>query len=123
MNIHRLARTAPFSREIIASRHRGGITAADVGAQFQVSAKTVRKWSRRMQLEGQSGLHDRSSRPLKSPTALSPEWRAAVEALRRLRFTQVQIAAVLGLSKSRVQRNVAALGLGKLSALDRKSVV
>jgi transposase InsO family protein len=49
---------------------------------------------------------------------LPPEWRAAVEALRRLRFTQAKIADVLGLSKSRVQRNVAAVGLAKLSALE-----
>ena len=39
-------------------------------------------------------------------------------ALRRLKFTQAQIAKVLALSKSRVQRVVAAEGLGKLSALE-----
>ncbi len=39
-------------------------------------------------------------------------------ALRRLRFTQSQIAQVLKLSPSRTQRVVAAVGLGKLSALE-----
>jgi transposase InsO family protein len=41
-----------------------------------------------------------------------------VLALRRLRFTQAQIAQVLELSKSRTQRVVASGGLGKLSALE-----
>jgi transposase InsO family protein len=41
-----------------------------------------------------------------------------VLALRRLRFTQAQIAQVLTLSKSRTQRVVATSGLGKLSALE-----
>src|SRR6185295_15603197 len=38
--------------------------------------------------------------------------------LRRLKFTQAQIAQVLTLSKSRTQRIVASDGLGKLSALE-----
>ena len=118
MNIHSLARTTPVSREIIAARCISGISADVVGEQFGTSSKTSRKWTRRFKDEGPAGLRDRSSRPLTSPDALTPEWKAAVEALRRLRFTQAQIASVLGLSKSRVQRNVAAMGLGKLSALE-----
>lgn len=118
MNIHRLARTTPVSREIIAARCMSGISTEVVGKQFGTSGKTSRKWTRRFTEEGRVGLQDRSSRPLTSPTALSPEWKTAVEALRRLRFTQAQIASVLGLSKSRVQRNVAAMGLAKLSSLE-----
>ena len=118
MNIHSLARTTPVSREIIAARCSSGISAEIVGEQFGTSGKTSRKWTRRYKEEGRAGLKDRSSRPLTSPNALSPEWKAAIEALRRLRFTQAQIASVLGLSKSRVQRNVAAMGLAKLSSLE-----
>lgn len=118
MNIHRLARTTPVSREIIAARCISGVPADLVGEQFGTSGKTTRKWTGRFKAEGAAGLADRSSRPLVSPNDLSPEWKAAIEALRRLRFTQAQIAAVLGLSKSRVQRNVAAMGLAKLSALE-----
>jgi len=116
MNIHSLARTTPASRALIAARRDDGIAEAVVAKQLGVDRKTVRKWTKRKR-EGDV-LLDRSSRPLNSPTALPPEWRAAVEALRRLRFTQAQIAQVLGLSKSRVQRNVAAMGLAKLSALE-----
>ena len=118
MNIHSLARTTPSSRGLIAARRESGVSEALVAAQVGVDRKTVRKWTRRRQQEGDAGLRDRSSRPWNSPTALTPEWRAAVEALRRLRFTQAQIAEVLRLSKSRVQRNLASVGLAKLAALE-----
>ena len=118
MNIHKLARTTPASRALIAARRAAGFGEAIVAGQLGIDRKTVRKWTRRQQLEGTSGLHDRSSRPSRSPTALDPAWREAVLALRRLKFTQAQIAQVLTLSKSRTQRVVAAGGLGKLSALE-----
>lgn len=116
MNIHSLARTTPASRALIAARRDEGIAEAVVAKQLGIDRKTVRKWTKRKR-DG-ADLFDRSSRPLNSPTALPPEWRAVIEALRRVRFTQAQIADVLRLSKSRVQRNVAAMGLAKLSALE-----
>lgn len=118
MNIHKLARTTPASRALIAARRTAGVSEVAVAEQLGVDRKTVRKWTRRQLSEGEPGLRDRSSRPLRTPTALDPEWRDAVAALRRLKFTQAQIAQVLSLSKSRVQRVVAAKGLGKLSALE-----
>jgi transposase InsO family protein len=118
MNIHKLARTTPASRALIAARRAAGLGATVVAEQLGIDRKTVRKWTRRQQTEGTAGLHDRSSRPARSPTALDSAWRDAVLALRRLRFTQAQIAQVLELSKSRTQRVVASNGLGKLSALE-----
>jgi transposase InsO family protein len=118
MNIHKLARTTPASRALIAARRAAGIGEAAVAQQLGIDRKTVRKWTRRQHAEGPVGLQDRSSRPLRSPTALDAAWRDAVLALRRLKFTQAQIAQVLRLSKSRTQRAVAAVGLGKLRALE-----
>jgi len=118
MNIHKLARTTPTSRGLIAARRAAGLREAVVAEQLGVDRKTVRKWTRRQQMEGAAGLRDRSSRPTRSPTALDSALRDAVLALRRLRFTQSQIAEVLKLSTSRTQRVVAAVGLGKLSALE-----
>jgi hypothetical protein len=118
MNIHKLARTTPASRALIAGRRAAGLRESVVADQLGIDRKTVRKWTLRQQAEGLAGLHDRSSRPARSPTALDSVWRDAVLALRRLRFTQVQIAQVLRLSTSRTQRVVAAAGLGKLSALE-----
>ena len=118
MNIHKLARTTPASRALIAVRRAAGVREVVVAEQLGIDRKTVRKWTHRHRVEGANGLRDRSSRPTRSPTALGSEWRDAVIALRRLRFTQIQIAQVLTLSKSRTQRVVAAGGLGKLSALE-----
>ena len=118
MNIHKLARTTPASRALIASRRAAGFRESVVAEQLGIDRKTVRKWPRRQRSEGTAGLRDRSSRPATSPTALDSAWRDAVLALRRLRFTQSQIAQVLKLSPSRTQRVVAAVGLGKLSALE-----
>ena len=118
MNIHKLARTTPASRALIAARRASGVREAVVASHLGIDRKTVRKWTRRQQLEGSGGLHDRSSRPATSPTALDPAWKEAVLALRRLKLTQAQIAQVLKLSKSRTQRVVASGGLGKLSALE-----
>ncbi len=118
MNIHSLARTTPSSRGLIADRRAAGSTEAAVATQLGVDRKTVRKWTKRKRDEGQAGLLDRSSRPHVMPTALPEEWKAAVAALRRIRLTQAQIAELLKLSKSRVQRTVAAVGLAKLSALE-----
>ena len=118
MNIHKLARTTPASRALIAARRASGVREAVVASHLGIDRKTVRKWTRRQQLEGTAGLHDRSSRPARSPTALDSAWKEAVLALRRLKLTQAQIAQVLKLSKSRTQRVVASGGLGKLSALE-----
>ncbi len=118
MNIHSLARTTHSSRGLIADRRAAGSTEAAVATQLGVDRKTVRKWTKRKRDEGQAGLHDRSSRPHTMPTALPDEWKAAIAALRRIRLTQAQIAELLKLSKSRVQRTVAAVGLAKLSALE-----
>jgi transposase InsO family protein len=118
MNIHKLARTTPASRALIAARRAAGVGETIVAEHLGIDRKTVRKWTCRHRTEGANGLRDRSSRPARSPNALDSAWRDAVLALRRLRFTQAQIAQVLTLSKSRTQRVVASGGLGKLSALE-----
>jgi hypothetical protein len=60
MNIHKLARTTPVSRALIASRRAAGVGEAVVAGQLGIDRKTVRKWTRRRESEGNSGLHDRS---------------------------------------------------------------
>jgi transposase InsO family protein len=103
---------------VIAARVDAGLPKNKIADQFAVTSKTVSKWSRRFKTEGPAGLLDRSSRPQHTPTALDDDWKTAVMALRKLRFTQAEISHVLKLSKSRVQRVVATNGLGKLSALE-----
>ncbi len=118
MNIHSLARTTPASRALIASRCEAGSDSKIVAKQFGIDRKTVDKWKRRKQQEGEAGLKDRSSRPKRTPTRTPDDWRWAVECLRRLRFTQQRIVDAIGLKKSTVQRICAELGLSKLSQLE-----
>jgi len=118
MNIHSLARTTPASRAVIAARVYADVPKSEVADQFAVTSKTVSKWAKRFATEGREGLRDRSSKPHSSPTALNEDWKNAVLALRKLKFRQAEIAAILSLSKSRVQRVLASKGLGKLAALE-----
>ena len=64
MNIHKNARLTPRSRDLLVrrvlfERQSPMSVATDMG----VSLRTVAKWVRRFEAEGESGLADRSSRP------------------------------------------------------------
>ena len=122
MSSHRMARTTALGREDIARRKACGQAVARIARDVGVSDKTVRKWcARRGQETGR--LDDRSSRPRRSPTALPAAWVDAVVALRRLRFTQLQIAQQLRLTRSTVARVCKRAGLSRLAALDPKAPV
>ena len=54
-------------RRMVAFVLQGGWTVTATAERFHVDAKTVRKWRDRFLTEGDSGLEDRSSRPLRSP--------------------------------------------------------
>jgi len=87
-----------------------------VATALGVSVRTVFKWLAR-QRKGE-GVHDRSSRPRRSPTALAPELVEQVAELRRQRLTGRRIAGVLGLPVARVHRVLRRLALNRLSRLD-----
>jgi transposase len=91
MDIHKNARLTLIRREELAQAvllQRMTLQAA--ASAFKVCARTAAKWTRRYQKEGLAGLHDRSSRPHRSPrrtgeappleqaVSLRPEtWRAS----------------------------------------------
>jgi transposase InsO family protein len=83
-----------------------------------VSLPTARKWLGRYLAEGAAGLADRSSRPRRSPRAISPSKALAIVELRRRRLTQGRIAESLGLSKSTVGRVLTRAGLSRLKDLE-----
>jgi transposase InsO family protein len=95
-----------------------GLSRAAAARQFNITPKTVAKWVDRFSAEGVLGLQDRSSRPLSSPRQSTPATRAAVEALRRQRYTAKQIAIEVGVSAATVSRILRRLGLNRLSALE-----
>ncbi|MFC8078351.1 leucine zipper domain-containing protein, partial [Streptomyces sp. NPDC057307] len=64
---HRNARLTVFGRRLLVERVLSGRPVAHVAAEMGVSRATAYKWVRRWREEGGAGLHDRSSRPLKTP--------------------------------------------------------
>ena len=119
MDIHKNAPLTPKGRErMVRAVIDCGLSKAAAARQFNVTPKSVAKWVKRFRSEGLDGLHDRSSRPLSSPSQTAPATAAAIEALRRQRHTGKQIAAEVGVSPATVSRILRRLGLNRLSALE-----
>ena len=116
MNIHANARLTVVRREELVSRVVAGERPSAVATALGVSVRTVFKWLAR-QRKGE-GLHDRSSRPRRSPTALAPEDVVRVAELRRQRLTGKRIAGQLGLPVARVHRALRRLAMNRLKLLD-----
>jgi transposase InsO family protein len=119
MNTHDNARLTAKGREhmVRAVVHQGSTKTA-AARQFNTTPKTVAKWVARFKAEGVVGLRDRSSKPLLSPSQISPTTADAVEVLRRQRRTQQHIAAELAISKASVSRILRRRGLSLLSSLE-----
>src|SRR6201984_668053 len=119
MDTHKNAPLTPKGREaMVRSVVERGLSKAAAARQFNTTAKTVAKWVKRFRTEGAGGLRDRSSRPHSLPSQTPAAACAAVEALRRQRYTGKQIAADVGISPATVSRILQRLGLNKLSALE-----
>ena len=91
MNIHKNARTTPYSRLLMARRVAAGERAVDVAADFYISGQTVRKWVRRWQSGGEIALLDRRSRPVRL-RGTPVERIAEIERLRRQRMSSPCLA-------------------------------
>src|SRR3546814_12378454 len=109
MNIHKNARTTPYSRaEIVRRVMVLRETPRAVATALGVSRRTVAKWLARYRAEGEAGLADRSSRPHCMPSATPADVVEQVITLRPQPITGQQIAATLALSPAtgtRVLRN------------------
>jgi len=119
MDTHKNAPLTPKGREaMVRSVVEGGLSKAAAAGQFNTTPKTVAKWVERFRAEGADGLRDRSSRPHFLPSQTAPAKCAAVETLRRQRYTGKQIAVEVGVSPATVSRILRRLGLNRLSALE-----
>ena len=119
MDTHKNACLTPKGREeMVRSVVDGGLSKAAAARKFNTTPKTVGKWVERFHTEGVAGLRDRSSRPLSSPSQTPQATCAAVEVLRRQRYTGTEIAAELGVSPATVSRILRRLGLNTLAALE-----
>lgn len=119
MDTHKNAPLTPKGREMmVRTVVEGGLSKTAAAMRFNTTPKTVAKWVRRFEAEGVTGLRDRSSRPHSSPSQANPAVCAAVEGLRRQRYTGKQIAAEVGVSAATVCRILKRMGLNRLSALE-----
>lgn len=122
MDVHKNARTTPYSRALIAARIQGGERVTAVAAAFGVCERTARKWARRA-AEGTAALEDRSCRPHHSPRAISAPLMVEIQRLRRRRWPGVAIAEALGISRATVSRMLQRLGLARLRSLNAPATV
>jgi transposase InsO family protein len=119
MNIHKNARTTPFSRAEIVRRVMAlGETPRTVATALGVSERTVAKWLARYRSEGEAGLIDRSSRPHEMPGATPADVIEQVIALRRQRLCGKQIAKALSVSPATVSRVLRKARLSRRRDLD-----
>lgn len=117
MQIHGNARLLPRQRTLMCERiRRQDWPPAEAAAAFGVSTRTAYRWLARF--DAGEEMTDRSSAPHRVPGRTAPETEAAIEELRRLRFTSTRIAAELDLAVSTVGAVLARLGLNRLSRLE-----
>jgi transposase InsO family protein len=117
MKLHANARSCPNSRRLIVERVEAGWSLAEAAAAAGVSDRTAAKWLARWRAEGEAGLVDRSSAPLRIPHRTSRRRVEAIVTLRRLRMTAAEIAEVLSMALSTVSAVLRRVGLGKRSRL------
>ncbi|WHX17937.1 IS481 family transposase [Streptomyces malaysiensis subsp. malaysiensis] len=117
---HRNARLTVYGRQLLVERVRSGRPIAHVAAEMGISRVTAHKWLRRWRAEGEAGLHDRSSRPHRTPHRTPAAVEDRVCRLRQDRkLGPARIGPILGLPVSTVHRVLARHGLNRLTFLDR----
>jgi hypothetical protein len=90
--------------------------------QFNVSWPTAKRWAARYAAMGKDGLHDRSSRPHRSPNRTPAAVVRRIVHLRwKKRVGPVQIATRLGVPASTVHAVLVRCRLNRLSHVDRRT--
>ena len=117
VHCHPNARLTPAGRARVFVAVEAGATVVAACLMFGVSRRWYYRWLPRWQVSRGDGLHDRSSRPLRSPQRLSPQAEALISGLRSTTgWGPDRIAAVLGLARSSVHRAIRRLGLSAARA-------
>jgi transposase InsO family protein len=114
MNGYKHARTTALSRVLIIERVQAGWTGEAIAKSLGISRRTVCKWVKRWRQEAEAGLHDRTSRPQRSPRKLAAACEQAVVHLRRTFLMPAYgIAAHQKLAYSTVCRYLARHGISR----------
>jgi len=115
MNTHKNARLT-FARrlELADCVLRGEVTLQAAATRHGVSLRTARKWMARYQKDGLEGLHDRSSKPHRSPKTMDSVKVQTIIKLRRNGLTMSAIAIATDCSVATVSRVCGPAGLSRL---------
>ena len=117
---HANALLTPAGRLLLVQRIQEGMPQAEVARQMRLSRGTGAKWWHRWCAEGEAGLVDRSSRPLRSPRRTDARVEERICRLRRsTRRGPVYLGARAGVPASAVWRLLCRNGLNRLSWIDR----
>ena len=119
---HRNAPLTPTGRLLLCQRIQAGEPIAHVAAAMSISRRCASKWWHRYLELGVEGLHDRSSRPRRSPTRV-PE-RVEAKICRQRRAEKVgpdRLAIHLDLPASTIYRVLRRHDLNRLDHLDRRT--
>ncbi len=118
---HRNARLSVFSRQLLVDRVTVlGKPVTMVATELGISRATGYKWIRRYRAEGLAGLDDRSSRPHRSPRALSQEQVTAILGARVAhRFGPHRLAYLTGHPRSTISDVLARAGMSRLDQADK----
>jgi transposase InsO family protein len=113
----------PFGRRLLVDRIEVlGWPVADAAQSMGVSRETAYKWLRRWRTEGEAGLVDRSSRPLRCSVRLTAAQEQVVMADRiREREGPHLMAGRLGMPRSTIYAVLKRRGLSRLRDLDRST--
>ncbi len=118
MDYHHHARLTVHGREALCRAVvEGRLRLCEAAAEHRLSRQTAAKWVTRFKTEGLAGLADRSSRPRRLRRPTTPELVARVEAMRRERWTGVQISRS-PVSRATVSRILTRLKLNRIRMLE-----
>jgi transposase InsO family protein len=119
MNSHKHARLPAKGRALLVSRvQQEGWTLRAAAEAAGISVRTVSKWLARYRAQGPAGLVDRSSRPRRSPRALSGQEIERLRDLRLQRWPQWRIAQEARRGVATISRCMSRLGLSRLDRLE-----
>lgn len=119
MNTHKNARLTYIRRREMAEFVQSGQSQAAAAERFGVSKRTVSKWMKRFREEGVEGLADRSSRPHRSPTAVTQEQAELMLGLRQFGYVGQEIAKAVNRCATTVSKVLRSARLSTQRELDR----
>jgi transposase InsO family protein len=118
MKLHGNAALSLKKRKLLVSRVVDeGWSLTRAAAAAEVSERTAGKWVDRFKTEGPAGLVDRSSAPKHVHNRTDERRIQVIAALRRLRMTGAEIAAVLRMPETTVAGILTRIGMGKRGRL------